>query len=312
MPLPTIIVHSGARTIASDEIDANRSACLAAIEAGWMILRYGGSAKDTVEAVIRSLESNPTSNPGIAASLNTENISFDAALMEGNRLRWGAVAGVQQVRHPISVARKLLEQQPMLLIGEGAEHFAVEQGCELYELGDLVAPNQQPQQQDQNLSQVFEKSNTAASTTAGCVVLDATGLLVAGTLAGGTQTDGGVGSTVVVGSGLYASRTSACATSGDGGAIMTVTLAKTAVDWLTKGEHPEMVARRAVQHLKDQVGGRAGCILLDHQGQMGWAHSSEHMPVTYRTAAMDEAVFSIQKPLEISLNLSDEFNPFHF
>lgn len=313
MPLPTIMVHSGARTIASDEIDANQSACLVAIKAGWMLLRYGGSAKDAVEAAIRSLEFNPTFNSGITASRNSEDIFFDAALMEGDRLRWGAVAGVQQVRHPISVARKLLDQQPMLLVGKGAERFAVEQGCELYELDGLVtAQNQQPQQRDQSHLQASKRRDTATSTTMGCVALDATGLLVAGTLAGGTQTDSGVGSTVVIGSGLYASRIGACVTSGDGGSIMTVTLAKTAVDLLTKSGYPEIAAQGAIQSLEDQIVGKAGCILLNHQGQMGWTHNSEHMPVAYRTAAMDKAVFYLQKPIERPFNLLDEFNPFHF
>ncbi len=312
MPLPTIIVHNGAKTILSNEIDANQSVCLAAIEAGWTILRYGGSAKDAVEAAIRSLEAELTSAPSEALLAPETEVFLDAGLMEGERLRWGAIAKVQRIRHPISVARKLLEQQSMLLVGEGAERFAAKQGCELYEPDDIVIQNRQPQQRVLNRSQIFQGRATHPTfTNLGCVALDATGLLVAGTLVRGSQTNGGVGSTVIVGSGLYASRTGACATSGDGGAIMTVTLAKTVVDLLDKDEHPEMAAGKAIQHLNNKSGGRAGCIVLDSQGQIGWSHNYEYMPIAYKNVAMDKAVISIHKPIEIPFNLSDKFNPFH-
>ncbi len=67
-----IIVHGGAKTISEDKVEANHAGCLAAVEAGWAVLRSGGSAGEAVEAAIRVLETDPTFNAGFGAVLNTE------------------------------------------------------------------------------------------------------------------------------------------------------------------------------------------------------------------------------------------------
>ncbi len=67
-----IIVHGGAKTITEDKVEANHASCLAAVKAGWAVLRSGGSAAEAVEAAIRVLETDPTFNAGFGSVLNME------------------------------------------------------------------------------------------------------------------------------------------------------------------------------------------------------------------------------------------------
>ncbi|MBD1922252.1 isoaspartyl peptidase/L-asparaginase [Microcoleus sp. FACHB-831] len=285
-----IIVHGGAKTITEEKVEANNKGCTAAAEAGWAVLEKGGSAKDAVEAAIRVLESDPTFNAGLGATLNKQGeVEVDAAIMDGSKLGWGAVAAVQGVRHPISVARKIMDEKPRLLVAESAERFAAKHGIEMCPKEDLVADEQEKQWEEQE--KVIDRPNTV-----GCVALDADGNLVAGTSTGGTanQDAGRVGDTALVGCGLYADiEKGGCSTTGDGESIIPVVLAKTAIDFLAQGKHPEQAAQMAIQSLTERVVGEAGCILINPKGEIGWAHNSTEMAVAYRTSEMDKpAVFT--------------------
>jgi beta-aspartyl-peptidase (threonine type) len=115
------------------------------------VLEQGGDAKDAVEAAIRVLESDATFNASIGATLDVEGeVYLDAGMMESDKLRWGGVASVQRISHPISVARKVLEEKPSLLVGEGAERFAAEHECEMCEPTDLISDEQQQEWEQQN------------------------------------------------------------------------------------------------------------------------------------------------------------------
>jgi len=292
-----IIVHGGAKAISEDKVEANHAGCLAAVEAGWTVLRSGGSAGEAVEAAIRVLEADQTFNAGVGATLNREGeVELDAAIMEGTKLGWGAVAAVQGVRHPISVARKIMDKKPRLLVAHSAKRFAAENGAEMCAKDDLIADEQWEQWKEDQ--EVLDRPNTV-----GCVALDANGVLVAGTSTGGTtnQPEGRVGDTAIVGSGLYAdNQLGACSTTGDGESIIPVVLAKTAIDFLSGNRHPDQAAQKAIEVLKSKVVGEAGCILLDHQGRVGWAYNSQDMAVAYMTAEMERAAVFTNKEAEHS------------
>jgi L-asparaginase / beta-aspartyl-peptidase len=288
---PTIIVHGGAKTITDDKVVANNAGCTAAVEAGWAVLISGGSAAEAVEAAIRVLETDQTFNAGLGSTLNSDGeVELDAAIMEGS-LSWGAVAAVQGIRHPISVARKVMDEKPRLLVARGAERFAVDCGAEICKKDDLIANEQwQEWKEDQ---EVIDRPNTV-----GCVALDASGILVAGTSTGGTtkQQQGRVGDTAIVGCGLYAdNKFGACSTTGDGESIIPVVLAKTAIDFLTGDRHPEEAAQMAIDALVSKVKGEAGCILVDRQGRFGWAYNSSHMACAYMTEGQDKVAAFTQK-----------------
>lgn len=274
---PVIIVHGGAKTISENDVAANQAGCRAAIEAGWAVLIQGGSAAGAVEAAIRVLESDQTFNAGFGATLNSEGeVEVDAAMMEGATLGWGAVAAVQGVRHPIVVARKIMEEKPRLLVARSGERFARNHAVEICAQEALVSEEQYQEWKEE--IEVLDRPNTV-----GCVALDADGNLVAGTSTGGTtgQPQGRVGDTALVGCGLYAdNQLGACSTTGDGESIIPVVLAKTAIDAL-KDKHPDAAAQWAIDTLISRVEGEAGCILIDRQGRIGWAHNSPDMAVAY-------------------------------
>jgi beta-aspartyl-peptidase (threonine type) len=113
------------------------------------------------------------------------------------------------------------------------------------------------------------------------------------------QPPGRVGDTALVGSGLYAdNQLGACSTTGDGESIIPVVLAKTAIDFLAGGRHPDEAAQKAIDTLKSKVKGEAGCIILDRQGRLGWAYNSQDMAVAYMTEAMDRAAVFNNKEAE--------------
>src|SRR5438093_7028323 len=142
MPI-AIIVHGGAGTVTPDHAEGVQQGCKEAALAGWRILQAGGSALDAVEAAVRSLEDNPQYNAGTGACLTSDgNIELDAGIMEGHTLEVGAVACVELIKNPISLARKVLESPHVLLVGKGAQAYALECGIPMCELEDLVTERQ--------------------------------------------------------------------------------------------------------------------------------------------------------------------------
>src|SRR5258708_31797904 len=117
-----IIVHGGAGTAAADRVEIVQAGCKEAARVGWDILEAGGSALDAVEAAVRSLEDNPNFNAGTGACLTNEGtIELDAGIMDGHLLAVGAVAGIELIKNPIRLARKVLESPHGFLLGKGGQ-----------------------------------------------------------------------------------------------------------------------------------------------------------------------------------------------
>lgn len=280
-----IIVHGGAKEIPLNEQPAHREGCHRAAEAGWAVLQKGGKALDAVEAAIRLLEDDPTFNAGYGSDLNKDGeVQMDAGLMDGATLKAGAVGFIQGVWHPISVARKVYESQEVLITGDGARRFAEEQGAELCDKDALITEKARKQWEEQ----IGGKQNN----TVGCVALDTNGNLAVGASTGGTGGNrrGRLGDTPQLGCGFYAdNERGGCSNTGDGESIARVVLAKSAIEMLGGELTPDEVAHRAMQILGGRTEGDGGCILIDRQGRIGWAHSSANIAVAYRTADMTEA-----------------------
>ena len=134
-----LIVHGGAWNIPDQFVEAHRLGCARALETGWNILSAGGSAVDAIEQVIRSMEDDGTFDAGRGSHLNANGeVELDASIMDGTTFRCGAVAAVHRIKNPVSLARKIMdESEHILLVGEGAEQFALENGlqfCDPHEL----------------------------------------------------------------------------------------------------------------------------------------------------------------------------------
>lgn len=271
-----IVVHGGATEIPDDRRAAYREGCERAATAGRRLLERGGSATEAVVAAVRVLESDRTFNAGVGSVLNADGrVQADASVMDGATLDVGAVAAVEHVRHPVEVAHALLREEPILLVGEGAERFARERGLE----GPSLT--------------VLTNGSTEAHDTVGCVALDLDGHVATAVSTGGLPdaAAGRVGDSPLPGAGFFADdRVGGVVLSGSGERIARVALASWAVTRLGD-EDPVSVAGGAIEQL-ERVGGDAGIIIVDREGRLGWAHSSPDFAVAWATSDHDTESFT--------------------
>src|SRR5215218_2037690 len=166
-----MIVHSGASPVPDEEAEAYKCGCLAAVQAGWAVLERGGNACDAVEAAIRVFEADATFNAAHGGFLNADGeVQLDAALMEGGDLRFGALAAAQGLRHPISVARQILDVGPLLLSGKGVTRFGEAHGAELCDPAEQIT--KKARQQWEATERELRKQRQikpGGSDTVGCV-----------------------------------------------------------------------------------------------------------------------------------------------
>lgn len=282
--VPSIIVHGGAGADAAEGRDELRAGVGAAVLDGWRVLTDGGSALDAVEAAARRLEDHPRFNAGRGSALTSAGtIEMDASIMEGDRLRCGAVASVSHVANPIALARRVMEHtRHVLLVGDGAHAFARAQGFPACDPRSLVTERQ--------LRRHSDRAEAATTGTVGAVALDRHGTVAAATSTGGVagKLPGRVGDSALIGCGTYAdSSLGGVSCTGDGEAIIRVVLARQALAYLKEAGDPDDAARVAVDLLVGEGRGQGGLILLDWRGRVGYAHSTPLMPVAIMSPALD-------------------------
>ena len=225
-PPVAIAIHGGAGVIdpaqmTPEKAAAYRAGLAAALDAGYAILERGGSSLDAVTAAVRMLEDDPLFNAGRGAVLNQDgDAELDAAIMDGRGPHAGAVAAVRHVKNPIELARLVMERSPhVLLVGDGAEEFALEQGVVLVPRGYFRTRARMDQLEEERRAQEGHVAAPAppGKGTVGAVALDRAGNLAAATSTGGltNKHKGRVGDTPLIGAGTYASNDS-CAVSGTG------------------------------------------------------------------------------------------------
>ncbi len=273
-----IIVHGGAGPVHEEHVEISLAGCREAALAAWQVLKNGGAALDAVVAAVTSLEDNPAFNAGTGATLNAEGkVQLDASIMDGEGLKAGAVAAVERVRNPIQLARKVLEDgRHVLLVATGAERFARAQGVAECDPAELITDRQRSR---------WAKEHG----TVGCVALDASGRLAAGTSTGGLlgALPGRVGDSPQIGSGTYANDVGGVSCTGTGEAIIRAVMAKTAVDLITAGADAATAAVKALELFERQTASEAGLIAIDRQGRVGFARNTSHMPVAWVSGGQD-------------------------
>lgn len=280
---PSLIVHGGAWTIPTIATDACKSGCRRALDEGWRVLQRDGSAADAVEAAIVILEDDPVFDAGTGAHLNRDgHVELDAMLMDGATLQAGAVAVLRHIKNPIRLARRLIEaNEHMMLVGEGAEKFAVEQGIALCDPKELIVPRETAAWKNCHTGAHSDVHHVHSLGTVGAVAIDARGRLVAGTSTGGTccKRAGRVGDSPLIGCGTYADQEAGgVSCTGWGEAIMKVVLAKTAVDQLrASGAKAQQVADDCIRLLATRTEGTGGLILLDRKGNPAAAFNTPNM-----------------------------------
>ena len=302
---PALIVHGGAWDIPDESVDACKVGCERALAAGWSILSSGGSALDAVEAAVVVLEDDPVFDAGFGSHLNLDGrVECDAIVMEGATLRAGAVAGLQRIRNPIQLARGVFEKSPhMMLAGEGAERFAVQEGLALCDPEELIAEAERDAWlKCRNSTHAAAHHRGHEQGTVGAVAIDQKGALFAATSTGGTccKFPGRVGDSPLIGCGCYAdAEAGGVSCTGYGEAIMKIVMAKTAADLLrrpaatptdsTEAIRPKqsvpdlatLAARQAVHLLTKRTKGTGGLILVDREGHPGFAFNTPRMAYGY-------------------------------
>ena len=303
-----LVMHGGAgvieRKTMTPEAEASyRAGMKQAAEAAEAVLEGGGSAMDAVEAAIRLLEDNPLFNAGKGAVFTYDGkVELDASIMDGSNMKAGAVAGVRTVRHPISLARAVMEHSPhVMLAGAGADAFAASQGLEIVPQSYFFTerrweslikqlkkenapipprPEGAPPAPEKPIAE-FEPAEAHKYGTVGIVALDRDGNIAAGTSTGGTQAKrwDRIGDSPIIGAGTYASNQS-CGVSatGDGEYFIRLTVARTICALVQyKGMSLQAAADQVVQKNLVAIHGGGGVVALAPDGQIAWSFNTPGM-----------------------------------
>ena len=290
-----IAIHGGAGAITRAELSQEQElryiqALSDIVETGQRMLEAGRSALDVVTEAVRLLEECPLFNAGIGAVYTRdETHELDACVMDGNTLNAGAVAGVSHLRNPILAARLVMEHSPhVMMIGEGAENFAIAQGMERVSADIFSTPERYAQLLaartagetvlDHSASPLDENNKMG---TVGAVALDMFGNLAAATSTGGmtNKLPGRVGDSPLVGAGCYANNASVAVSCTGTGEVFIRALAAYDIAALMDygGLSLSEACERVVMEKLPALGGSGGLIAIDHEGNVALPFNSEGM-----------------------------------
>lgn len=307
-----IVIHGGAGTMDRNKITPEREKMYReglerALQAGYEILKRGGTSLDAVEASVRTMEDNPLHNAGKGAVFTSAGTNeLDSAIMDGKTLKAGSVASVKHVKNPVVLARYVMEKTAhVMVVGDGADALAKEAGIETVEQKYFFT-----QERWDALQRVKAGQSAAATTgkqyiiadedlhgTVGAVALDQAGNLAAATSTGGTtdKRPGRIGDSPVIGAGTYANNLT-CAVSGTGDGEYFI---RSAVghDVSALMEYRGTPLQEAAQTVLDKVaklGGTGGLIAIDKEGNIALPFNTSGMYRGYIDPA-GKAVIEIYK-----------------
>jgi len=286
-----LVIHGGAgveRSGMTPESEARARAALErALRKGHEALAAGKPALDAVTAAITVLEDDPEFNAGKGAVFNHDGKNeLDASLMDGKTLAAGAVAGVHRVRNPILLARAVMEHsEHVMMVGDGAEAFAAEQGIELVDPSYFRTEKRWQQLQKALREEAAKKASTDLETakhfgTVGALALDSKGYLAAGTSTGGMTNKryGRVGDSPIIGAGTYANAHCAVSGTGWGEYYIRVSAAReicARMEYLH--ESAQQAGAAVINKEIPAMGGDGGAIVLGADGAVAMPFNTEGM-----------------------------------
>ena len=294
----TIVIHGGAGTIVKEDMTPELEAqylkgLQGALDAGFAVLKEGGSAVNAVKAAIVILEDNLLFNAGRGSVFTKKGVQeMDAAIMDGTDLSAGAVAGVRNVRNPIELATEVMRNSNhVFLSGKGSNDFAIKQGIKLepdeyffsqfrYDQWKAIRDSDN-YSLDHTHSDIDELMKDKKFGTVGAVACDVNGNIAAGTSTGGMTNKkyGRIGDSPLIGAGTYANNKT-CAISCTGhGEIFIRAVAAYDVSALMeyKGEPLDKACDEVVNHRLHNMGGEGGLIAVDCQGNASMVFNSAGM-----------------------------------
>lgn len=309
-----IVIHGGAGTIlkknmTTEKEKAYKAKLKEAITVGHTILKNGGTSIDAVEQTIHVLENSPLFNAGKGAVFtHHESNELDASIMTGHDLNAGAVAGVTDVKNPISLARKVMtNSNHVLLSGKGASTFAKAQGLEIVppeyfytearfkSLQRIKAKAKAELDHDGKSAFYDPEIKDSKFGTVGCVALDKHGNITAGTSTGGMTNKrwNRIGDSPIIGSGTYANNAT-CGVSSTGWGEYFIR-AQVAHDISAQMEYKNASLKEAttdvIQHKLTKLGGTGGIIAVDKYGNMVFEFNTAGM---YRASMNDKGEIDVK------------------
>ncbi len=281
----SLVIHGGAGgdpSKWSEDYQQQRKDSLAeALDTGVKMLQSGKPALDVVEAVVRVMEDDPVFNAGRGCVLNEAGEhELDASIMDGKTLSCGAVAAVKTAKHPVTLARKVMEQtKHVLLTGRGAEQFGLKAGVEQADASWFITDRKrdswlQWKAGDKDASLHLPKSVKPGEEqlylgTVGCVALDNNGNLAAATSTGGLMGKrwGRVGDSPIIGAGNYAdNRCCGVSGTGVGEEFIRLSVARDiAARMQYGGQDLQSAAAATIAELPEDAG---GVIAIDNHGNI--------------------------------------------
>lgn len=291
---PIVIVHGGAGDIPKSRVHGKLRGVRQAAQIGYYTLVTNGSALDAVEAAVKHMELDDFFNAGYGAVLTSEGtVELEASVMDGKTLKAGCIAGVVDIMHPISAARRVMEKTPHNFLGfHGANKFIKQQrDFELLKPNALVTDYAKEALEDWK-----EERKSGASTfakteighrrdekgdTVGAVAIDQYGNIAVATSTGGItgKLPGRIGDTPVLGGGTYCdNRYGGVSTTGHGEAIMKACLAHDIIkriDYLK--EDAQTATESACKQMTERFLGTGGAITIDSKGNIGISFTSKRM-----------------------------------
>jgi beta-aspartyl-peptidase (threonine type) len=281
-----IAVHGGAgehTVFLSKHLKKTEEALAHAVQLGHEILKKSGSALDAVETVVNYLEDNPLFNAGKGSALNCKGeVEMDASIMDGEKLKAGAVLMVRLVKNPISLARFIMNNtHHVFLAGYGALEIANSAGLPLEEEAYFITENQYKEFiKKRELDTYQDVLHKKMQGTVGAVALDYRGNLAAGTSTGGTSNclPGRVGDSCVIGAGCYANnKTCAVSGTGTGEYLITGVVAHTVSMMTELNKSIQEACDEVIQKRNKYCLGGMGVIAVSPCGEVGISFNSEVM-----------------------------------
>ena len=289
-----LVLHGGAGVIERADLSAEdergiREALARARDAGEAVLRAGGSALDAVQATVVALEESLHFNAGKGAVFDADGKhELDASIMDGATLRAGAVAGVTDVRNPVVLARRVMEDSPhVMLIGAGASRFAdtfddIERVAnDWYDTPHRLQQLREEQARERAAAE-GEASNLKGKYfgTVGAVALDANGHIAAATSTGGMTNKrwGRVGDTPVIGGGTYADARCGVSATGWGEFFLRLAVAHDICARVAyRGDSLRQAADDVILRELPALGGDGGAIAIDREGNIAMPFNTSGM-----------------------------------
>ena len=289
-PMISIAIHGGAGVITRASMSAEaerayRADLERALDAGYAVLEKGGSSLDATIAAVRILEDSPYFNAGHGSVFSHAGINeLDAAIMDGATQKAGAVAGVKHIRNPIELARMVMDRTPhVLLSGEGAEEFALEQGVTLVPGSYFYTERRWKQLEEAQKSErmASNEEDIGYFGTVGAVARDKDGNLAAATSTGGMTNKrwGRIGDSPIIGAGTYADNAT-CAVSATGSGeffIRAVVAHEICARVRLSGVSAAAAARDVIHGRLKDIGGDGGVIVVDSNGVLSLEFNTEGM-----------------------------------